>query len=261
MRRALAHLALAAGLSACAYAGPSAEPFRPAVVAQPTEPAGGPDLYLRDCAWCHGARGEGTERAPDLLTGTNGPALTDFVLRTGRMPLDYPTQRSRHRPPAYGSAQIAAIVEYTSTFGATGPDVPAVHPELGDLALGQELYLENCAACHSTTLIGGALTTSEPVAVARSSNAPNLRSSTPREIAEAMLTGPGAMPVFGPDTFTAEEVDAIVRHVLAQQNPSDRGGAPLGHVGPVTEGAVGWILGLGTLLVVARWIGTKTGEQ
>jgi ubiquinol-cytochrome c reductase cytochrome c subunit len=250
---------IALGLTACDYSTFNEGPYRPAIVAAAGEPSSGRDLYLRDCAWCHGARGEGTPRGPDLLTGTNGPALTDFMLRTGRMPLDAPLDRSTQRPPAYESAEIDAIVSYVASFGQPGPDVPTPQPEFGDLGLGQVLYAENCAACHSTTLIGGALT-NRPTE-RRTQNAPDVRSSTALEIEEAMLTGPGPMPVFGPDTFTPHEVDSIVRHVLHQQNPNDRGGAPLGHVGPVTEGAAAWILGLGLLLVVCRWIGTKTGER
>jgi hypothetical protein len=29
----------------------------------------------------------------------------------------------------------------------------------------------------------------------------------------------------------------------------------------VAEGAVGWIVGLGAMVVLVRWIGTKTGER
>jgi ubiquinol-cytochrome c reductase cytochrome c subunit len=73
-----------------------------------------------------------------------------------------------------------------------------------------------------------------------------------------MLVGPGAMPVFGPNTLDTEEVNAIVAYVVHQQSPEDLGGTPIGHVGPVTEGAVGWLLGLGALLLVARVIGTTS---
>ncbi|MEY3098587.1 MAG: hypothetical protein RIS32_378, partial [Actinomycetota bacterium] len=35
------------------------------------------------------------------------------------------------------------------------------------------------------------------------------------------------------------------------------GGAALGRVGPVTEGLVGWVLGLGLLIGVAVWLTAK----
>jgi ubiquinol-cytochrome c reductase cytochrome c subunit len=215
----------------------------------------GRTLYLRDCAWCHGTVGGGTVRAPDLVSGTNGAAFTDFMLSTGRMPLSSPEEPSRRGEPVYDAREIEAIVGYVTTLGGAGPPIPDADPELGHLSEGAELYQENCAACHSTTLIGGALN-AEPGARVSSMVAPGLDDATPTEIAEAMLVGPGAMPVFGPETFASEEVNSLVRYVVHQQDPVDAGGAPLGHIGPVSEGAVGWIVGLGALLLVTRWIGT-----
>jgi ubiquinol-cytochrome c reductase cytochrome c subunit len=244
--------------TACAYFGRETAPYRPEfseVAAGDT----GKEVYQRDCAWCHGAQGQGTPRGPDLISGTNGPALTHSMLTTGRMPLRDPDERSEREARVYTEEEIDAILLYTSTFGAEGPAIP--HPDLeeGDLGEGLELYQENCAACHSTTLIGGALTSgSEPLS--RSVVAPALREATPTEVAEAMLTGPGPMPVFGLETFTQEEVNSIVKYVEHQRDPTDRGGAPVGHVGPVAEGAVGWIVGLGLLLLLIRWIGTRGGE-
>ena len=257
--RALVTVAAAAVVGgACAYFTPVTEPYRAGVVPT-TDPLSGERLYLRDCAWCHGSAGEGTARGPDLVTGRNGPASTDFMLSTGRMPIGSPEERTERSDPAYTVEARAAIVDYVATLGGTGPDIPTVDPAAGDLGAGLELYQENCAACHSTTLIGGALATGE--GPTRGLIAPELHASSAREIAEAMLVGPGAMPVFGEDVFSPDEVDAIVAYVVALQDARDRGGAPIGHIGPVAEGAVGWIVGLGAVLIVARWIGTKMGEQ
>jgi ubiquinol-cytochrome c reductase cytochrome c subunit len=252
----LAVLGVVAG-AACSQFEPA--PYRPAIVAVEEPPESGRELYLRDCAWCHGNAGEGTERAPDLVTGTNGPAFTHFMLTTGRMPLEAPDEAVERRSPEYSPAQIDEIVSYVASLGGDGPDVPEPDPAAGSLQLGAVLYQENCAACHSTTLIGGALN-SPAGAGGNEAVAPALVSSDAREVAEAMLVGPGAMPVFGPQTFTPEEVDSIVRYIEHQKDPDDRGGAPLGHVGPVLEGAVGWIIGLGVLLVFVRWTGTRVGE-
>ena len=42
----------------------------------------------------------------------------------------------------------------------------------------------------------------------------------------------------------------------------NRGGATdLGRVGPVAEGAVAWIVGLGLLMFLARWIGRTVHEK
>jgi ubiquinol-cytochrome c reductase cytochrome c subunit len=69
------------------------------------------------------------------------------------------------------------------------------------------------------------------------------------------------MPVFGPDTLSDDDVTAIAAYVQYLRHPSDPGGLATGHIGPVSEGAVGWIIGFGLLLAVSRWIGTRTGEE
>jgi ubiquinol-cytochrome c reductase cytochrome c subunit len=242
------------GAGACAYGGDLTHPTPPLREAGPD--LDGRDLYLRDCAWCHAADGEGTSRGPDLVTGSNGPAFTHFMLTTGRMPIADPAQRTRRQPRVYSEQEIAEIVEYVSSFGAIGPDIPSVQVAAGHIGEGLELYQENCAACHAPTLVGGALTESS-AAGSTSLIAPDLREASPTEIAEAMLVGPGSMPVFGTDTFTEQQVDSIVAYVVAQQDPDDQGGAPIGRVGPVAEGAVAWLVGLAATLVLIRWIGTK----
>ncbi len=90
---------------------------------------------------------------------------------------------------------------------------------------------------------------------------PGIEEATALEIAEATHIGPGTMPVFGPSVISDEDLASLVRYTLCLKNPRDVGGAPLGHVGPVMEGLVGWLVGLGMLLIFIRWIGTGAGEQ
>jgi ubiquinol-cytochrome c reductase cytochrome c subunit len=254
--------ALAAG--ACAYARQEPEPYRLRSGAAPSSAEPGRDLYMRDCAWCHGNEGQGTSRGPDLVSGTNGPALTHFTLTTGRMPLDSPDEPMRPSEPVYAPEQIADIVEFVTGFGQAGPEIPVLSLETADIHVGQELYQENCAACHSTSGIGGALASGDPQPRDGGGAEPNiatdLHSATPIEIAEAIRTGPGTMPVFGSETLSDDELAAVVRYVVYLQNPDNRGGLPGGGIGPVAEGAYGWIIGLGALLVFIRWIGTKTED-
>jgi ubiquinol-cytochrome c reductase cytochrome c subunit len=182
------------------------------------------------------------------------------------MPLRKPEDPMRRgaATTVYSAADRAAIVGYLRTLTGAGPDVPVVPAQPpGGLAHGAELYLANCAACHSSTGIGGTLSAA-PKAVpsgAPETYVPPVTSSDRTQVAEAIRVGPGTMPVFGPDTLSADDVTAIAAYVQYLRHPSDPGGLAGGHIGPVSEGAVGWIVGLGLLLAVARWIGTRTGEE
>lgn len=237
-------------------------PYRPPGIADSAVPHEGRTLYLRDCAWCHGNAGGGTSRGPDLVTGTNGPALNHFMMSSGRMPLENTGQRVQRRESLYTDEEIASIVGFMRDFDARGPEIPEPDPD-ADLQAGLLLYQENCAACHSTTGVGGALTAGERDVAFRegpSLVAPGLLDSTTTEIAAAVRAGPGTMPVFAEETLEDDELSEVTRYVVYLQDPSDRGGAPIGRVGPVAEGAVGWIVGLGALLIFIRWVGTKRGE-
>jgi ubiquinol-cytochrome c reductase cytochrome c subunit len=252
---------IGSGAAACTYfSNQPPAPYRPPGVTAPILAAdAGHELFQRDCAWCHGPRGAGTAYGPELNDALDGGAYTDFMLRTGRMPLASPRQEAVEGPPRYSEQQIAAIVSYVETLGGTGPGVQNPNPSAGSLSEGQGLYQQNCAACHSTTGVGGALTSGQV--------APSLRHATPREVAEAVLVGPGcenssrtcgpgegAMPRFD---LTQQQIDSIARYVQYLQHPEDEGGASIGLIGPVAEGAVGLLIGLGILLLVVRWIGTR----
>jgi ubiquinol-cytochrome c reductase cytochrome c subunit len=213
-----------------------------------TGPDAGRTLYQRDCAWCHGASGTGTDRAPNLI-GV-GAASVDFYVSTGRMPLVTPGARVRRSTPAYTPGEIAAITSYVAAFGP-GPGIPDL-THASELARGAQLYESNCAACHGSTAVGGALTSGV--------EAPSLLENTRTQIAEAIRIGPGTMPVFDQGTIRDEDVAAIANYVAELQAPQEHGGLSLGRIGPIAEGAVGWIVGLGALLLFCRIIGKRASE-
>lgn len=266
-------VAAALALAGCTNVQPLTAPYRPAngLTSPGPQPLNGFAIYQRDCGWCHGNRGQGTVNGPSLLAGTNGGALTDFMLSTGRMPLNSPGQKDAvHRNSIYSPAEIAAIVSFVQSFQATGPAIPVVNLHRGSLPEGERLYQANCAACHSVTGEGGALATGKQsvingfVVPNNGLIAPSLLKASPLEVAEAVRTGPPGMPVFGPGEFTNTQVDSIVRYVgyIQRGKAFDRGGLALGRIGPVAEGAVGWLVGLGLLLLLVRWIGTSMrGER
>jgi ubiquinol-cytochrome c reductase cytochrome c subunit len=235
-------------LAQSASPGPSASPFGS------TSSAGfahGRLVYLGDCAFCHGVDATGTNRGPSLQ-GV-GDASVDFYLSTGRMPVGEEVQDPQRKAPAYDDAEIKGIVSYVSSLGAgTGPPIPDVNLPSANLVEGEKLYTENCASCHSSVGAGGALTSGR--------YAPTLRPSTPTQIAEAIRVGPGTMPLFGADTLSTDQVDSIARYVVYLQHPDDRGGFASGHIGPITEGMIAFVVGLGGLLVVIRKIGTAVDD-
>jgi ubiquinol-cytochrome c reductase cytochrome c subunit len=204
-------------------------------------------IYRQDCAVCHGGKGAGSQRGPTLIGA--GRASLDYYLSTGRMPLGHPDDIPRRHAPRYSAAVRRALVDYIwNLTGRTGPDIPHVDLAHANLAVGGELFRLNCAACHSWAGTGGALTKRQ---------APPLAPSTPTQIAEAVRTGPGWMPAFGTAAISDAQLSDLVAGTRYAAHPNNRGGLPLGHVGPLAEGAVGVFVGVGLLLLFTRWIGTR----
>jgi ubiquinol-cytochrome c reductase cytochrome c subunit len=239
-------LALGVALAVAAFGGPAA------AVPEAAAPAGGDAahgqvLYRASCAGCHGQHGEGTQNAPSLV-GV-GAAAADFYLQTGRMPLAEEKAQAASGPRQFSQPDIADLDAFVGSLG-DGPAVPDVSP--GDLALGRELYLQNCAACHGSsgagfTQVGGAY-------------APSLFDTDPTQVAEAVRVGPLLMPQFPDEVLDAHEVDSIVTYVrqLQDRDQQNRGGWGIAQLGPTTETVIGFA-GLGLLLVVIRLIGKRAG--
>ncbi|MFM8254513.1 MAG: c-type cytochrome [Actinomycetota bacterium] len=212
--------------------------------------AEGKEIFARGCSSCHGLNAEGAGAAPSLI-GV-GAASVDFQVATGRMPMADMSQQAMRKEPVYNEAEVAALAAYVASL-APGP-AAVTNEELawersGDTALGGELFRTNCAMCHNLAGQGGALT--------QGKYAPTVMGVEPRHIYEAMVTGPQAMPVFGDQALTPEEKLSIIKWVKSVESEGSYGGAALGKVGPVTEGLLGWVLGLGSLIGIAVWLATK----
>jgi ubiquinol-cytochrome c reductase cytochrome c subunit len=161
------------------------------------------------------------------------------------MPIADPDMQARRGPVRYTDDQIESLVEYVGALG-DGPDIPVVDVSAGDVASGGALYRLNCAACHVASGAGAA--------IGGGRNAPSLMEASPTEIGEAILVGPGAMPVF--DSFGRQEIDDVAAYIGDLQRSDATGANSFGGAGPVAEGLAAWLLVLLPLVALTRWIGT-----
>jgi ubiquinol-cytochrome c reductase cytochrome c subunit len=209
----------------------------------------GRSLFLTNCSSCHGIHAEGTSDGPSLI-GV-GAAAVDFQVGTGRMPAAQLGSQVPRKPEEFTQAEISAMADYVASLGP-GPAIPLAEsfdPAKGDIARGAEIYKTNCSMCHNFAGSGGALTHGQ--------YAPPLRGVDPKYVFEAMLTGPQEMPVFGDRTMTPEDKRDVIAYLYNVNNEANPGGASLGKFGPVTEGMVGWFVGIGLLIGCAVWLGAK----
>jgi ubiquinol-cytochrome c reductase cytochrome c subunit len=213
--------------------------------------APGHTLFEQNCASCHGVDASG-------LTGPNlqglGPATVDFWVSTGRMPLANPTAQPIQKPPRFTRKETLQIAAFVTSLAPTSPDypsgIPSVNVSAGNLVEGNSLFTLNCAGCHTITGSGDALS--------NGFFAPSLHKIDARQMAEAIRTGPTQMPHFGPGNLSNQQVTDIIRYVTGPiQHPDNRGGLGLGGIGPVAEGFIGLLFGVGALALVAFWLGDR----
>jgi ubiquinol-cytochrome c reductase cytochrome c subunit len=247
-RRLRAALALACAAGALCAAATSSAQSPPSIqtAGGGSSIARGRALFVDGCSNCHGFQARGKPGVAPSLRGV-GALAADFYLSTGRMPLAAIGDEPVRSKPAYDDRQIRDLVSYIGSFG--GPAVPQAHPASGSLSEGQQVFADRCAGCHQIVGQGGMVT---------GASVPDLQSATPRQIAEAIRIGPYAMPRFNERQIDSEELDSLSRYVVSTRDPDDRGGWGIGHLGPIPEGMVAWLLGLAALLLTARIIGERT---
>jgi ubiquinol-cytochrome c reductase cytochrome c subunit len=245
---------LVAGMAYAAVAPTRAE-------ATPTwgedEVALGEQLFLANCASCHGTDGAGGYEGEDgLQAGPSligvGAASVDFQVGTGRMPAQASGPQIAKREPQFTAEQTRALAAYVATAFGAGPSIPDqefLDPENGDLAEGAELFRVNCAMCHNFAGSGGALT--------RGKYAPGLEGVEPVHVYEAMITGPQSMPVFSDDVLSPEQKNDIIAYLDYLENTPSPGGLSLGSFGPVGDGLFVWVVGMTALIACAIWLGAK----
>ncbi|HVU72137.1 MAG TPA: c-type cytochrome [Mycobacteriales bacterium] len=208
----------------------------------------GAKLFAEGCASCHGSAGQGgTQAQAPPLIGV-GAAAADFQLTTGRMPLKAPAAQAPVKPVQYSPEQILALDAYVASLGA-GPQIPSVDGASGDIAVGGQLFRANCANCHNFAGQGNVLSNGK--------YAPAVTPATDLQVAEAVRTGPESMPKFAPTQLSQNDVNSIVRYIEFLRAPKDPGGHGLGHLGPVPEGLVCFLVGIAGLAIICLWIGER----
>ena len=223
----------------------------------------GRQLFTVGCSSCHGMNAEGI---PTKSGGNYGPPLVgvgaaavDFQVSTGRMPMSRPGAQAPRKPVAFTDDEIAALAAYVASLGP-GPAIPdesdysleGMSDEERQQAItnGGQIFLTNCTACHNFEGSGGAMP--------RGGAAPQIRGVEPRLIYEAMLTGPGQMDSFSNGNLSPEEKRDVIAYLGSMEDMPNYGGFGLGGLGPVVEGMVAWVFGIGLLVGAAVWIAAHT---
>lgn len=210
----------------------------------------GRQLYNTTCITCHGTNLQGVPGRGPSLIGV-GSAAVYFQVSTGRMPASQQGGSMPRKTSRFDEQQIDQLGAFVESLGG-GPQVPTGDLRVPDsqLAAGGELYRLNCASCHGATGKGAPLSAGK--------SAPGLRNASDQQIYAAMQTGPGTMPVFSDNQLTPNEKKQILSYIQTLKAAKDPGGNGLDRIGPVSEGLVIWILGIGALMIVILWIGAKT---
>jgi ubiquinol-cytochrome c reductase cytochrome c subunit len=214
--------------------------------------AAGKTLFQATCSSCHGLDAQGTSQAPGLIGA--GAAAVDFQMSTGRMPAKEVGAENGRGPVQFSQQQIYEIADYIASLGG-GPAIPdaqQVSTGGADTALGSQLFSANCAQCHGFAGAGGALTYGK--------FAPALTAATPAQIYEAMLTGPEAMPVFSDGAVSPQAKRDIIAYITQTRTEPNPGGFSLGRTGPITEGLVIFLGGIGFMVLISLWLTAKRRE-
>jgi ubiquinol-cytochrome c reductase cytochrome c subunit len=219
--------------------------------------AAGQQLFAQTCSSCHGNDANGVGPEGQATIGPNlqgvGAATVDFWVSSGRMPAADPKAvEAERRPSRLTPKDALELAAWVNSLDPAVPAVPYPHLQGANQSIGQSLFSLNCAACHTITGAGDAL--------AYGTNAPTLqnRSVTTQQMVEAIRTGPANMPRFSGNLSDAQVRD-IVSYVSGRlQHPSNPGGFGLGGVGPVAEGFVALLIGVGGLALICFWIGERS---
>jgi ubiquinol-cytochrome c reductase cytochrome c subunit len=219
--------------------------------------AAGRLLFDQTCSSCHRSNANGVNPNGKASIGPNlqgvGAATVDFWVTTGRMPAtDIAAVEAERKPPRLTDKQALEVAAYVNSLDPAVPAIPKVNLKDASISDGADLFSLNCAACHTITGAGDSL--------AFGTNAPSLQNQevTPQQVAEALRIGPANMPRFSGNLTDAQVRDVVAYVTQKIQQPSNPGGLGLGGVGPVAEGFIALLIGVGGLALICFWIGERS---
>ncbi len=158
------------------------------------------DLYMMECASCHGDDGRGRKGITDLVRGKLSYGATADAIRTtirdGRVS-EMPGLGSQ-----YGEVDLGQIVAYVETLGTENV--------LSDYELrGREFFNETCAACHGADGRGQAAIGAPDLTDAYWQHGDSMMS-----IRLTITRGANAQtPAFG-ETLTPAQIELLTAYVL-----------------------------------------------
>lgn len=161
--------------------------------------AAGMAVFASNCAGCHGANGEGSDRGRPL-TGI-AEQEPDRLVHIGSV------ANGKGNMPAFGdrlsAADLDAVIAYSRlTFLAAEVEEAASDPAV--LAMGAEVFTQACARCHGAA--GEGTQRGRPmtgIALEQPDAAVHIASIT---------DGKGNMPAFA-ESLSAEQISAVVAYV------------------------------------------------
>jgi ubiquinol-cytochrome c reductase cytochrome c subunit len=156
----------------------------------------GGELYQRWCATCHAPDASGIPGIAPAIDLFSYPRI-DLSMRTGRMPLADPRRGIHER--TFTDEEREATMAYLDDLLDLEGELP--DPPPGDPRHGRDVYAVHCAQCHGASGKGGIA--GEGIEI------PPLVGLDPVTIAAGTRVGPFAMPPFGEELISDEDLGDI----------------------------------------------------
>lgn len=159
----------------------------------------GEDLYLENCATCHGNEGKGGMGIPLALHSFLDSASRDYLKKTIRL-----GRPERIMPSFYwmSDSDIEQIINFIGSWRKTPAPVWKQTVIAGDVNTGSKLFSTHCAACHGDQGQGG--------------KGSGMRFSRPRDL-------PVTAPALNNQGFLNSVPDSMLQHIIT----NGRTGTPM----------------------------------